>query len=135
MTVQIYTDGSHCRMGSGWATVVVIDGKKATLLSGCKFLPTATAAELTAILKGLQWTLGRNIREVVVFTDSRKSVSLLTVAGATTAEITEARIAKLIAVEIAACADVQIRCISGDLKHSPPHRLWHRMCDSLAREH
>jgi ribonuclease HI len=134
VTVKIYTDGSHCRMGSGWAAVIVVDDVKAALIGGYKFLPTATAAELTAIYQGLNWSMNRDMREVVILTDSQKATALLTKLDATTPEITEARIAKLILQAISACTDVQIRCICGDKKHSPDHRLWHRMVDSLSRQ-
>lgn len=134
MSTKIYTDGSHCRMGSGWAAVIVVDETKSALIGGYKFLPTATAAELTAIYQGLNWSMNRDMREVVILTDSRKSAALLTDPDATTPEITEARIAKLILQEMAACTDVQVRCISGDTKHRPEHRLWHRMVDSLSRQ-
>lgn len=134
MTVKIYTDGSHCRMGSGWAAVIVVDDVKAALIGGYKFLPTATAAELTAIYQGLNWAMNRDMREVVILTDSQKSTALLTKPDATSVEITEARIAKLILQEIAACTDVQIRCICGAAKSGPDHWLWHRMVDSLSRQ-
>lgn len=134
MSTKIYTDGSHCRMGSGWAAVIVVDDVKSTLIGGYKFLPTATAAELTAIYRGLNWAMNRDMREVVILTDSQKATALLTKPDATTPEIAEARIANLILQEIAACTDVQVRCICGDTKHRPEHRLWHRMVDSLSRQ-
>ena len=132
---RIYTDGSYCRMGGGWAyTVVAPSGYCLTYNRGIGAFPSSASAELRAILEGLRAAMTIGHRNVEVCCDSSEAIAIINGTAKSQLHITEQRQVMLIRCAIEACKRVEFVLIGGRAKWKEPHRRWHKTVDKAARD-
>jgi ribonuclease HI len=79
MPLYVYTDGACRRNGDGaWAFVAVSHGKEIHAESGKQFGTTNNRMELYAILMALVWISKRPVDNVIIVTDSKYSITVIT---------------------------------------------------------
>lgn len=79
MCLFVYTDGACRRSGDGaWAFVAVSNGREIYNESGKDTGTTNNRMELNAIVMGLAWAAKQHVDNVIIVTDSKYSIAVLT---------------------------------------------------------